>query len=69
MAQNREKAASSAGKHEQARALTEQALEQYARGHTREADDLVDQAKQIDRSAVEEVVQELEEDAAQRGER
>ena len=68
MASNREKAAGPDEKHEQARGLTEQALEQYAKGNAKEADKLVEQAKKIDRSAVEEVVQELEEDAAQRGE-
>jgi uncharacterized protein Yka (UPF0111/DUF47 family) len=68
MPQNREKFASSGEKHDQARGLTEQALEEYAKGNPQEADKLVEQAKKIDRSAVEEVVQELEEDAAQRGE-
>ena len=68
MPQNREKAATSSEKHDRSRGLTEQALEQYAKGNPKEADKLVEQAKKIDRSAVEEVVQELEEDAAQRGE-
>ena len=68
MASNRGKAATSSEKHDQARGLTEQALEQYAKGNAKEADKLVEQAKKIDRSAVEEIVQELEEDAAQRGE-
>lgn len=67
MAQNR-KAANAEDKHEKARDLTEQALEQYSKGNPQEADKLVEEAKRIDRSAVEEVVRELEEDAAQRGE-
>ncbi len=55
-------------KHELARGLTEEALELYSRGDQAAADRLVERAARIDRSAVEEVVQELEEDAAQRGE-
>ena len=68
MAQHRENSANANEKHEQARALTEQALEQYAKGRAKEADKLVEQATKVDRSAVEEIVQELEEDAAQRRE-
>lgn len=68
MASNREKAAGTGEKHDRARGLTEQALEQYAKGNAKEADKLVERAKKIDRSAVEEIVRELEEDAAQRGE-
>jgi len=55
-------------RYEVARDLTEAALEQYSLGNERFADRLVERAARIDRSAVEEVVQELEEDAAQRGE-
>ncbi len=35
-------------RHEQARDLTEQALEQYAKGNSEAADRLVEQAKRID---------------------
>jgi len=52
-----------AGKHEQARKLAEEALEKYATGHPGEADRMVEKAKNIDRSAVVELVEELEEDA------
>lgn len=68
MAQQRDNPGGADAKHERARDLTEQALELYAKGNAKAADQLVEQAKRIDRSAVEEVVRELEEDAAQRGE-
>ena len=50
-------------RHEQARLLAEQALEEYAKGDKKRGDELAEQAVQLDRSAVEEVVQELDEDA------
>lgn len=52
-----------AGRHEQARKLAEGALEKYAAGHPGEADRMVEKAKKIDRTAVVELVEELEEDA------
>ena len=52
---------------EQARRLTEEALELYDKGKPKEADQLVERALALDRAAVEEVVQELDEDAETRG--
>jgi Tfp pilus assembly protein PilF len=52
---------------EQARQLTEAALELYDQGRKKEADALVEQALAIDREAVEEVVREMDEDAENRG--
>ena len=49
--------------HERARELAEQALEEYAKGDKKKGDQLAEEAARIDRSAVEEVVQELDEDA------
>jgi len=54
---------SSTDRYERARDLAEQALEHYARGDQRKGDELAEQAVLLDRSAVEEVVQELDEDA------
>jgi hypothetical protein len=59
-----EKGESQPDRHEQARDLAEQALEEYAKGDKKKGDQLAEQAAKIDRSAVEEVVQELDEDAA-----
>lgn len=59
-------------KHERALDLTEQALEALEEGDEKQADKLIEQAKKLDPSAVEEVVHDLEEaadsdpDAAQR---
>jgi hypothetical protein len=50
-------------RHEQARLLAEQALEEYAKGDKKKGDELAEKAVKLDRSAVEEVVQELDEDA------
>lgn len=50
-------------RHEQARMLAEQALEEYAKGDKKRGDELAEEAVRLDRSAVEEVVQELDEDA------
>ncbi|MBV8575989.1 MAG: hypothetical protein JOZ58_13265 [Acetobacteraceae bacterium] len=50
-------------RHERARELAEQALEEYAKGDKKKGDQLAEEAARIDRSAVEEVVQELDEDA------
>ena len=49
--------------HERARELAEQAMEEYAKGDKKKGDQLAEEAARIDRSAVEEVVQELDEDA------
>jgi cellobiose-specific phosphotransferase system component IIA len=51
---------------EQARSLTEEALELYDQGRTEEADALVEQALALDRATVEEVVREMDEDAESR---
>jgi Tfp pilus assembly protein PilF len=50
-------------RHEQARARAEEALEKYAHGDKNTGDKLAEEAVQMDRSAVEEVVAELDEDA------
>jgi hypothetical protein len=52
-----------ADRHEQARDLAEKALEEYAKGDKKKGDQLAEEAAKIDRSAVEEVVEELDEDA------
>lgn len=59
---------SKSAKHEKARALTEQALDKLVEGDEKAADALVDQAKRIDPSGAREVVSDLDEDAAARGE-
>ncbi len=53
-------------KHEKAIDLTEQALEKLTDGDGKAADKLIDQAKKLDPSAPEEVVRDLDEDAAKR---
>ena len=53
-------------KHEKALDLTEQALDALEEGNETEADKLLDQAKKLDRTAVEEVVRDMDEDAATR---
>lgn len=50
-------------KHEKALDLTEEALEALDKGREKEADKLIEQAKKLDPSAVEEVVQDLDEAA------
>ena len=50
-------------RHEKARDLAEKALEEYAKGDKKKGDQLAEEAAKIDRSAVEEVVEELDEDA------
>ena len=49
--------------HEKARDLAEQALDEYAKGDDAKGDKLAEQAVRIDRSAVEEVVQDIDEGA------
>ena len=53
--------------HDKARGLAEDALGAYAKGDEKKGDALAEQAKKIDRSAVVEVVEELDEDAASTG--
>ena len=50
-------------KHDKALDLTEQALDAMESGDEKKADKLLDKAKDLDPSAVEEVVQDLEEAA------
>jgi hypothetical protein len=50
-------------KHEIARNLAEDALGAYAKGKKAEGDRLADEAQRTDRSAVEEVLRDLDEDA------
>ena len=47
-------------KHDKALDLTEQALDAMETGDEKTADKLIDQAKRLDKSAVEEVVHDLE---------
>ena len=54
--------------HEKARDLTEQALDKLEQGQEKEADALISKAKRLDESAVAEVVEDLDEDAADRDE-
>ena len=51
------------GQHEQARKLTEDALEAYVKGDQQKGNKMVEEAKRTDSSAVKEVMQDLEEDA------
>lgn len=53
--------------HDKARDLAEEALGAYAKGDEKKGDALAEQAKTIDRSAVVEVVEDLDEDAAVTG--
>lgn len=50
-------------RHEKARDLAEDALGELAKGREDEADRLIEEAKKLDKSALEEVVQDLAEDA------
>jgi len=50
-------------RYERARDLAEEALAEYARGEHAKGDKLAEQAVKTDRTAVEELVRELEEDA------
>ena len=50
-------------RHETARQLTEDALGAMVKGDQQKADELVEQAKRTDSSAVKEVIQDLDEDA------
>jgi F0F1-type ATP synthase membrane subunit b/b' len=59
---------SAGNKHEQARDIAEEALEKLVQGKDSEADALIEKAKKIDRTGVEELLEDLEEDAEARGE-
>lgn len=50
--------------HDKARDLTEQALDKLEQGDGKAADTLIEKAKSLDESAVKEVVDDLDEDAA-----
>ena len=50
-------------RHQKARDLAEDALGELAKGREDKADRLIDEAKKLDKSALEEIVQDLEEDA------
>jgi hypothetical protein len=50
-------------RHEKARDLGEEALGKLAEGQEAEADQLIEEAKKLDESALKELVQDLEEDA------
>ena len=50
-------------RHEKARDLAEDALGALAKGQEGKADRLIEEAKKLDESALEEVVQDLDEDA------
>ena len=52
-----------ADRHEKARELAEDALGALAKGQEDKADRLIEEAKKLDGSALEEVVQDLDEDA------
>ncbi len=56
-------------KHEQARTLTEQALDKLVEGDEQAAGELVEKAKRLDPSGAQEVLDDLDEDAAARGEK
>lgn len=50
-------------RHEKARDLAEDALGELAKGREDKADRLIEEAKKLDQSALEEVVEDLDEDA------
>ena len=53
--------------YDKARDLAEAALEQYAHGDAKQGDKLAEKAVKTDRHAVEELVDEMDEDAANQG--
>ncbi len=67
MADKPERADDAATKNEKARQLAEEALGAYADGDKPRGDKLAEQAQEIDRAAVVEVVEEIDEDAARQG--
>ena len=56
-----------ANAHEEGRKLAEEALEKYAAGDDKAGDALADRAVETDREGAEEVVRDLDEDAAATG--
>jgi hypothetical protein len=52
-----------ADRHEKARDLAENALGELAKGREDKADRLIEEAKQLDETALQEVVEDLDEDA------
>jgi hypothetical protein len=52
--------------HDRSVDMTEEALDKYAQGDERGGDDLVQQAKELDQTGPEEVLNDLDEDAARR---
>ncbi len=50
-------------KHEQARELGEEALEALDKGNEKKADELIDKAKKLDKTALTELVEDLNEGA------
>ena len=61
--QGNEPARSGDDRHEKARDLGEAALGKLAEGQEAEADQLIEQAKRLDESALKEIVEDLDEDA------
>jgi Tfp pilus assembly protein PilF len=61
--QGKEPARSDDDRHEKARNLGEAALGKLAEGQEAEADQLIEKAKKLDRSALKEIVEDLDEDA------
>lgn len=59
----REKPGDEGERHEKARDLAEDALGELAKGREDKADRLIEEAKALDESALEEVVEDLDEDA------
>ena len=53
--------------YDKARDLAEAALEQYAKGETKAGDELAEKAVKVDRHAVEELVEDMDEDAETTG--
>ncbi len=58
-----QKAADGGDRHEKAREMAEDALGELAKGREDKADRLIAEAKKLDESALEEVVEDLDEDA------
>lgn len=56
-------------KHEKARELTEQALDKLVEGDEAAADKLISEAKKLDITAPQEVLEELDEDASRTGQK
>ncbi len=61
--QGKDPARSDDDRHEKARDLGEAALGKLADGQEAEADELIEQAKKLDETALKEIVEDLEEDA------